>query len=63
MQFTCNTNRSALAFLLKAWNFRMLQKDLHDVLAEQILRAVLVDFLYFEIDMQFWEPKTCKEHV
>ena len=23
----------------------------------------MVDFLYFEIDMQFWEPKTCKEHV
>lgn len=59
MQFICGTNRNAqLLSLLKAWTFRLLQKDLRNVLAEQILRPELVGFLYFEIDVQFWEPKS-----
>lgn len=59
MQFACAMNRSAP--LQKVWRFR-LQKELHSesTLGEQTLRPVVVDFLDFEIVIQFWEAKSMR---
>ncbi|KAK7795996.1 hypothetical protein U0070_013812, partial [Myodes glareolus] len=59
MQFACAMNRSAP--LQKVWHFR-LQKELHSesTLGEQTLRPVVVDFLDFEIVIQFWEAKSMR---